>query len=87
MFLSVLSIIGGLYWNISSYEWLVLVLTMSLGLVIETINTAFEATLDAVDKTHRIDIKIAKDCSAAAMLIFSVASLIIAGIIFLPHIL
>jgi diacylglycerol kinase len=54
--------------------------------VIETINTAIEATCDVVDKKWRRDIKIAKDVSAAAMLIYSIGALVIAMVIFLPKI-
>jgi diacylglycerol kinase len=57
-----------------------------IGIMVEAINTAIELTTDAIDKEWRTDIKLAKDVSAAAMLIFSLGALIIACIIFVPKI-
>jgi diacylglycerol kinase len=53
---------------------------------VETINTGLEQTTDAIDEKIREDIKIAKDVSAAAMLIFAAGSALIAGVIFIPRI-
>ena len=83
--LSILVIVTGVYFNLMRLDWLLLIITIALGFVIETINTAIEATLDAVDKTKRDDIKVAKDVSAAAMLIYSIGAIIIALIIFYPY--
>lgn len=83
---SLLAIIGGIYYQLAYVEWLVVFLLITSGLVMETINTALEATTDAIDIRRREDIKIAKDVSAAAMLIFAVGAFIIASIIFLPKI-
>src|SRR3989338_3232925 len=82
--ISILVVVAGLYFNLARLDWLLLIITIALGFVIETINTAIEATLDAVDKTKRDDIKIAKDVSAAAMLIYSIGAIIVALIIFYP---
>ena len=57
-----------------------------MGLAIETINTAIEETTDAIDIKIREDIKIAKDVSAAAMLIYAIGATIIALMIFVPKI-
>ena len=58
-----------------------------MGLVIETINTAIEEATDAIDTKIREDIKIAKDISAAAMLIYAIGAIVIALMIFIPKIL
>lgn len=87
MFLSVLSILAGIYFKISYNEFLIILLLITLGLVIETINTGLEQTTDAIDKKIREDIRIAKDVAAAAMLIFAIGSSLIAGLIFIPRIL
>jgi len=84
--LSFLAIIGGAYYRLSYSEWLIVGVLIITGLVIETINTAIEAATDAIDLKEREDIKIAKDVSAAAMLIFAVGSFIIAAVIYLPKI-
>lgn len=85
-FLSTISVIAGFYLKISYQEFLIILFLITVGLVIETINTGLEQTTDAIDKKIREDIKIAKDVSAAAMLIFAIGSSLIAGIIFLPRI-
>jgi len=59
---------------------------ITLGLTIETINTALEKAGDAIDESWREDIRIVKDVAAGSMLIFAIGSSIIAGIIFIPRI-
>lgn len=86
LFLSLISLILGLYFRISYFEFLLLVFLITVGLVIETINTAIEEATDAIDTKIREDIKIAKDVSAAAMLIYAIGATIIAIMIFLPKI-
>lgn len=86
LFLSIISIIASVVFKISYFEFLLIVFLITVGLVIETINTGFEQTTDAIDKKIREDIKIAKDVSAAAMLIYAIGSTVIACIIFLPKI-
>lgn len=86
LFLSALAILAGFFFGISYFEWLIVIALIFLGLTIEMKNTSIEATLDAVDRTIREDIKIAKDVSAAAMLLFACGALVIALFIFLPKI-
>lgn len=85
--LSLLSITASLFLRVSYLEFLIIITLIFLGLAFETINTAFEQTLDAVDKTWREDIKIAKDLAAGSMLLFSIGAAIIGGYIFIPKIL
>ncbi|MCS6956531.1 MAG: diacylglycerol kinase family protein [Patescibacteria group bacterium] len=86
LFLSFLSIIAGIYFKISYFEFLLIIFLITVGLVVETINTGLEQTTDAIDKKIREDIKIAKDVAAAAMLIYAFGASIIALIIFIPKI-
>ncbi|KKP68089.1 MAG: Diacylglycerol kinase [Candidatus Roizmanbacteria bacterium GW2011_GWA2_35_19] len=86
IFLSILSIVGGFVYKISYYEFLFIIFLITVGLVIETINTGLEETTDAIDTKIREDIKIAKDVAAAAMLIYALGALTIASIIFIPKI-
>ncbi len=85
--LSIIVVAAGVFFNIQMFEWLVLVLTISTGLVIETINTSIESATDAITREWKDEIRIAKDTAAAAMLTHAVGSLIIAGIIFIPKML
>lgn len=86
LILSLMAIGGGFYYRISYQEFLVIIVLITVGLVIETINTGIESTTDAIDTRWREDIKIAKDVSAAAMLIFAIGSIAIVLIIFIPKI-
>ncbi len=85
--LSVLSLVAGWFFHISNGEFLVIFVLIIMGLVIETINTAIEETIDAIHKDWSSAIKIAKDVSAASMLLFAIGATLIAAYIFIPKIL
>lgn len=87
LLLSFIAVIGGLYLRISYFEFIIIFALIGVGLAIETLNTAIEEAIDAIHKDWSEEIKIAKDASAAAMLIFALSALIIACIIFIPKIL
>ncbi|MBI5127707.1 diacylglycerol kinase family protein [Candidatus Roizmanbacteria bacterium] len=82
--LSLLAIILGMLLKVSYLEFLIIIFLITVGLVIETLNTGLEQTTDAIDRKIREDIKIAKDVAAAAMLIYAIGSFIIACFIFIP---
>ena len=86
LFLSLTSIIFGFYLKISYFEFLLIIFLITVGLAIETINTAIEEATDTIDTKIREDIKIAKDVSAAAMLIYAIGATVIALMIFVPKI-
>ncbi|OGK26388.1 hypothetical protein A2954_03675 [Candidatus Roizmanbacteria bacterium RIFCSPLOWO2_01_FULL_37_12] len=86
LFLSVFSILAGIKLEISFLEFIIIFVLIGVGLAIETLNTAIEEAIDALHKDYSEQIKIAKDASAAAMLIFAVTALFIAGLIFMPRI-
>ncbi|MEK7078535.1 MAG: diacylglycerol kinase family protein [Patescibacteria group bacterium] len=86
LFLSVLAIVGGMYFNISQGEFLTIFVLITLGFSIETINTAIEETTDAIDTKTRPDIGHAKDVAAGAMLVFAIGAFLTACFIFIPRI-
>ncbi len=86
LILSVMAIAGGFLLGISYFEFLVIALLITIGISVETVNTAIEETTDAIDTSKRPDIGLAKDVAAGAMLAIAIGSLIIAGIIFIPKI-
>ncbi len=83
---STIAVFLGWTLQIDYYEWLMIILLITLGLVIETLNTGLEATTDAITREWREEIKIAKDVAAAAMLTFAAGAVIIAFMIFVPKI-
>ena len=85
--ISLLVIAAGIFFRISELEWIIITILISFGLVVETLNTALEATTDAITREWRLEIKVAKDASAAAMLTFAIGATLIALIIFIPKLL
>ncbi len=86
LIISFIAIALGRFFDISQSEWIAVIMTITMGLVIEMINTAIEATTDAIDLKIREDIKIAKDVSAGAMLVYAIGALIVASLIYLPKV-
>ena len=82
--LSIVALFLSWFLRISYFELLLVIFIIIIGIVMETINTAIEEATDAIDIKIREDLKIAKDTSAAAMLLYSIGALIIAIIIFVP---
>ncbi len=66
-------------------EGAVLVLTITIVLGLELLNTQVEKTLDIIQPRFDARVKMIKDISAAAVLIASVGSVLIGLLIFLPY--
>ena len=71
--------------RLSPVELALIVLTIALVLATEALNTALETVCDLVSPTYHPLVKRAKDASAAAVLIAAIGSVLIAGLVFLPH--
>ena len=85
-FALLVSILGSVL-KINSFEWLSLILMISVVLILELINTAIETVVDMISLKFHPLAKIAKDVIAGAVLVAAIASIIIGIIIFLPKIL
>jgi diacylglycerol kinase len=85
--LGTIAIIAGLILGLTQTQWLVLLLTISLVLMMEMINTVLEALINIVSPQIQQEAKVAKDVAAAAVLVASIFSIAIGTIIFLPKIL
>ena len=83
----VLCIILGLFFSISLIEWLIVLICFGLVLGGECCNTALEAIVDLVSPKYNELARIAKDAAAGGVLLFSIASLFVGIIMFLPRIL
>ena len=79
-------ILLGFILNISYFEWLILILIMSLVLSLETLNTSLEKTLDYLEPRFSDKIKMLKDLMAGGVAIVIFTSIIIGLMIFLPKI-
>ena len=81
-FLGLIVIGLGAYFQITSFEWMILILTIGLVLSLEFINTAIEEIVDSFVEGIHPSAKKAKDVSAAAVLIASITALAVGLIIF-----
>ena len=83
---AIVVVILGLFYSISSFEWLTILLISSAVIAAETINTAIEETCDLLHPNIHPRAKLAKHCAAGAVLILSIAAVIIGLMIFIPKI-
>lgn len=79
-------IMMGIFFRIKSMEWMILVLTSTIVLGLEAINSSIEELCDEVDPKLNPKIGRTKDIAAAAVLIAAISALIIAGFIFIPYV-
>ena len=78
---------AGFYFNISKFEWLILIITICIVMLAEAMNTAIEKLSDHVsDGNYHENIKKVKDVGAGAVLIAAIAAVIVGIIIFIPKI-
>jgi diacylglycerol kinase len=78
---------GAAYFRLPIVEIMILVLTISVVIVAEMINTAMEFMCDAVTLEHNENIKWAKDVSAGAVLMAAIFAALIGLMIFVPKLL
>lgn len=69
------------------FEWVLLLFTISLVLTAELLNTVIELVVDVAVKEKLLPkAKIAKDVSAASVLLISIFAAIVGLVLFIPHI-
>jgi len=76
----------GFIFSISSFEWLILSLTIGFVVALELTNTAIEEIVDSFTSEVHPAAKKAKDVAAGAVLAASITAVIVGIIIFLPYI-
>jgi len=82
-----LAVLLGWYVQLTSSEWVVLVLTIFWALAGEMINTSIEAVCDLVTNEWRKEAKIAKDVAAGMMLTIASGAFVVACFLLLPKLL
>ena len=75
-------LVFSLFYHFSAVQTAVLVILIALVIAAELFNTAIEKACDAITKEQNEHIKRAKDISAGAVLMMSVAAVIVAVIFF-----
>jgi diacylglycerol kinase len=73
------------YLDLPSDEWLWIIVSCIVVLAAEAFNTAIEVLLNHLHPDLHPAVGLAKDISAAAVLLCSIGALIVGLIIFLPH--
>src|SRR3989338_11681854 len=84
---AVLVVVAGFYFQISLFEWLVLVLTIGLVFVAEAFNTAIEIDINLTSPQYHPYARDTKDVAAGAVFIAACISVVVGLIVFLPKIL
>lgn len=87
LLISVIIILLGVFFHITSMQWVAISLAIGLVWAAECMNTAVEKLTDLASPEYHILARIAKDCAAAAVLMASIASVAVGLFIFLPRLL
>jgi diacylglycerol kinase len=82
--IAILSLFLAIILRFSPTEMSILILTIGFVLVLELINTTLEALVDLVSPEIKDKAKLAKDISAAAVLLSTILSVVVGVFLFLP---
>lgn len=85
--ISCMVVMAGIFVKLTSVEWCIIVLTISMVLAMETLNTAVEKLVDHISPGFHKQAGMVKDIAAAAVLLTAIAAAITGLIIFLPRLL
>lgn len=85
--MAALVIAGSLIFDIGPFEMGILGVMILLVISAEMINTAIEKMVDLITTEHKKEAKFAKDVGAGMVLLTAVGSVIVAILVFVPHIL
>ncbi|MES2445585.1 MAG: diacylglycerol kinase family protein [Bacteroidota bacterium] len=77
-------IILGFLVDLNSYEWLWIILSIAMVIILELVNTAIEILVDLVSPEYHPKAGTIKDVAAAAVLVGALLALIIGLFIFVP---
>jgi diacylglycerol kinase len=84
--IALIVVAAGYYFHITVAEWYVIIITIALVISLELINTAIENLVDLVTMERKPLAGKIKDVAAAAVLVVSVASVIVGILIFYKYI-
>lgn len=83
---SLIVIALGIYFGISRLEWVWLTLVIALVFIVEITNSAVERITDVLKPRINSYVKEIKDIMAAAVLLSSIAAIIVGCFIFAPYV-
>lgn len=76
----------GMFLKLSNLEWIILTFIIFYVLTLELLNTVLEALVNLVSPEYQHFAKVAKDVSAACVLLAAILSVIVGLVLFLPKI-
>lgn len=76
----------GLFLKLDKIEWSIIIIAIVTVISAELFNTAIETIVDMITPEKNDKAKLAKDISAAAVLILAIGAAIVGAIIFIPRI-
>jgi len=87
LLLAVGAILLSWFLQITLVEFAIVIFAIMLGLTAEMINTSIESMTDLITTEYRQQAKISKDVAAGMMLTTAIGAVLVAIVIFIPHIL
>ena len=82
-----ISLIMCYMFHTSPIEWISVLICSGTLMALEMINTSIEKICDMIDSTQNSQIKVIKDISSGAVLMFTIFTFFIGCIIFIPKLL
>lgn len=82
---TIIVVLAGVWFELTQLEWALVLLACAMVWCAEALNTAVEFLADAAVPEQHPLIKKAKDVAAAAVLLVAMFAVLIAGLVFLPH--
>ena len=84
LIIGVTAVVFGLVMKISTIEWMILTVTITMVFLAEFMNTVIEEVVNLMTSEHHLQAKVAKDVAAGMVLLTSIMSLIIGILLFGP---
>ena len=78
--------VAGIYYNISTTEWLIQLVMIAMVMSVEGANTAIEYMADFIHPDYHPKIGLIKDIGAGAVFIASIIAILVACIIYIPKV-
>jgi len=85
LFAAIFVILAGIWFNLSTAEWLFIIAAIGMVFTAEAINTSIEKVVNLVEPGQNPLAGKAKDLAAGAVLISAIVSMVIGILIFWPH--
>jgi diacylglycerol kinase (ATP) len=83
---SIAVVVAGLALQLAAWEWVSVILAMTIVWMAEALNTSIEQACDVVTREFHPSIKAAKDIAAGAVLAAASGAAVVGVIVFAPHI-